>query len=100
MIWSPSTIWPFSSTAIILSPSPSKAKPKSLSVSKTVSANFSGCVEPHCSLMLYPSGLHPIVSVSASKSPNKNGASDDVEPLAPSKAILSPSKLTSTVDFK
>lgn len=50
--------------------------------------------------MLYPSGLHPIVSVSASKSPNKNGASDDVEPLAPSKAILSPSKLTSTVDFK
>ena len=50
--------------------------------------------------MLYPCGLHPIVSVSASKSPNKNGASDDVEPLATSKAILSPSKLTSTVDYK
>ena len=50
--------------------------------------------------MLYPSGLHPIVSESASKSPNKNGPSDDVEPLAPSKAILSPSKLTSKVDFK
>jgi phosphomannomutase len=35
----------------------------------------------HFSLILYPSGLHPIVSVSASKSPNKNGASDDVEPF-------------------
>lgn len=73
---------------MILSPSPSNAKPKSLSVSRTFSANFSGCVEPHCSLILYPSGLQPIVSVSASKSPNKNGASDDVDPLAPSNAIL------------
>ena len=85
---------------MILSPSPSNANPKSLSVSTTFSANFSGCVEPHFSLILYPSGLHPIVSVSASKSPNKNGAYDDVEPFAPSKTIFKPSKLTSTVDFK
>ena len=84
---------------MILSPSPSNANPKSLSVSTTFSANFQD-VEPHFSLILYPSGLHPIVSVSASKSPNKNGASDDVEPFAPSKTIFKPSKLTSTVDFK
>ena len=42
----------------------------------------------------------PIVSVSASKSPNKKGASADVEPFAPSSVIFNPSKLTSIVDFK
>lgn len=91
---------PFSSTAIKRSPSPSKAKPKSLSVSTTFSAKCSGWVDPHSSLILYPSGLQPIVTVVASKSPNKKGASEEVDPFAPSNVILSPSKFISIVDLR
>ena len=49
-------------------------------------------VEPTLSLILIPFGLHPIVSMSASKSPKINGATPVVAPLAQSKAIFIPDK--------
>ena len=49
-------------------------------------------VDPTLSLILVPLGAHPIVSISASKSPNKNGATPVVAPCAQSSAILIPDK--------
>ena len=71
IIWSPSTIAPFSSTAIKRSPSPSNANPTSAPFSVTNAASPSGCVEPTPSLMFSPVGEAPIVEISASKSANK-----------------------------
>ena len=90
MILSPSTISPFSSTAIQRSPSPSKLNPRSAPVSFTKATNASGCVDPTPSLMLIPFGLSPIVWKSVSKSANRRVNIEAVAPFAPSSATLIP----------
>ena len=88
IILSPSTTFPLASTANTRSPSPSKAKPMSTLFSFTKLARVLIFVDPTFSLILIPLGVQPIVSISASKSPNKNGATPVVAPLAQSSAIL------------
>ena len=100
IILSPSTISPFSSTAIHLSPSPSKATPTCAPFSTTNFANASGWVEPTPLLILSPSGFVAIVSKSAPKSANKRDTNALVDPLAPSTAMCIPSKSSGIVCSK
>ena len=68
MIWSPSTIWPFSSQITRRSASPSRAMPMSARYLRTASAMAWGWVEPHSSLMLKPFGVTPSSITSAPSS--------------------------------
>ena len=72
--WSPSTSWPFSSTTISRSASPSSARPMSAPLATTVSCKSSGWVEPQSSLMLRPSGVTPSGTTSAPSSHKASGA--------------------------
>ncbi len=68
MIWSPSTIWPFSSQITRRSASPSRAMPMSARYSLTIFCMAAGEVEPTSSLMLKPSGATPTRTTSAPSS--------------------------------
>ena len=94
IILSPSTIFPFSSTAIQRSPSPSKAIPNCDPFSTTIFCNCSGCVEPTLSLILIPLGFVAMVLKSSSKSAYNRGINALVAPLAASTDTLIPSKLS------
>ena len=74
MIWSPSTMRPFSSTITTRSASPSSAMPMSARISRTLSHSASGEVEPHLRLMLWPLGSTPILMTSAPSSHSASGA--------------------------
>ena len=97
MILSPSIILPNSSTAIHLSPSPSKAIPAWSFFSTTNSAKPSGCVDPTPALIFNPSGDVAIVSKSAFKSANKRETRPLVAPLAESIPTCKPSKSSGIV---
>ena len=91
---SPSTISPFSSTAMRRSLSPSKARPIAEPVSLTKACNCSGCVEPTPALMLRPSGWSPMTAISAFKSRKILRADTAAAPLAASKATFMPPRST------
>ena len=93
-------MFPFSSTAINLSASPSYARPKLALCLTTSSCNFSGCVDPHLSIILFPSGSLFIVTTFAPNSINIVGATVYDAPLAQSSTTFNPLKSTFTIDFK
>ena len=93
-------MFPFSSTAINLSASPSYARPKLALCLTTASCNFSGCVDPHLSFILFPSGSLFIVTTFAPSSLNIVGATLYAAPLAQSSTTFNPLKSTFTIDFK
>ena len=72
--WSPSTLWPFSSTISTRSASPSSAMPMSARISRTFATKASGAVEPTRRLMLKPSGSTPMANTSAPSSQSVSGA--------------------------
>ena len=74
MSWSPSMIWPFSSTITTRSASPSSAMPISARTSCTLRIRSSGAVEPQSLLMLRPFGSTPILMTSAPSSHSASGA--------------------------
>ena len=67
-IWSPSMMRPCSSAITTRSASPSSAMPKSARTSRTLSHIACGAVEPQSRLMLVPSGVTPIGTMSAPSS--------------------------------
>ncbi len=74
MIWSPSTVRPFSSTTISRSASPSSAMPISACSNNTRCLIVSSEVDPQPSLMLRPLGEMPIATVFAPNSQIAVGA--------------------------
>ena len=74
MIWSPSSTFPFSSTRIALSPSPSSAIPISAFFSFTNFATTSGWSEPQFEFIFSPLGIIPTGKTSAPSSYNTSGA--------------------------
>ena len=94
MILSPSTISPFSSTAIKRSLSPSKARPIAAPTSFTFSCKCSGWVEPTPSLMFKPSGFSPMTVNWAPKSAKIWRALVEAAPFAVSKTTCMPSSWT------
>ena len=93
IIWSPSTIFPFSSHIIILSASPSKEIPTCALFFLTADLILFGKVEPHLSFILRPFGFIPIVIIFAPNSFNNFGAALYPAPFAQSKTIFNPFKL-------
>ena len=92
LILSPSIALPFSSVAMSLSASPSKARPKS-APSLFISADkLSILVDPQFLLMLIPSGELPIQITSAPRRSYTSGATSYPAPFAVSKITLLPLK--------
>ena len=87
-IASPSTILPFSSTAIHLSASPSYANPTSTLLFLTNSTRFSICVEPQLLFIFVPSGSFAITSVFAPNASNTFFATEDELPFEQSRATV------------
>ncbi len=89
---SPVRTRPSWSTATSRSASPSRARPRSAPSFKTASARASGCVEPHASLMLEPSGSPAITLTVAPRRSRTPGATSQPAPFAQSITIFRPSR--------
>ena len=93
IIWSPSTLCPFSSQTITLSASPSSAIPISAFSFFTTSIIFSGCIAPQSKFMFNPSGLSLSTITSAPSSLNICDAVLYAAPFAQSSTIINPLRL-------